>query len=51
MRPAITRGLGSDRRRTNICRIGFHVQDYILTALCLVPYVVWLGALVLGGMR
>lgn len=36
---------------TNICRIGFHVQDYILTALCLVPYVVWLGALVLGGMR
>ena len=38
---ALTRGLGGEVRRTNVCRIGFHVQDWIFTALCLVPYVIW----------
>lgn len=27
---AVTRGLGSGVRRTNICRIGFHLFDYLL---------------------
>lgn len=36
---ALTRGLGGDVKRTNICKIGFHSQDYTVVALCLVPYV------------
>lgn len=36
---ALTRGLGGDVKRTNICKIGFHVQDHIVIALCFVPYV------------
>lgn len=31
---ALTRGLGGEVRRTNICRIGFQVQDIIFIALC-----------------
>lgn len=38
---ALTRGLGGEVRRTNICRIGFHWQDYIVIAICLVPYILW----------
>ncbi len=36
---ALTRGLGGDVKRTNICKIGFHFQDHIVITLCLVPYV------------
>ena len=38
---ALTRGLGGEVKRTNVCHIGLHVQDYILLLLCLVPYVLW----------
>jgi len=31
---ALTRGLGGTVKRTNICRIGFGVQDILLIALC-----------------
>lgn len=31
---ALTRGLGGEAKRTNVCRIGFRIQDYILIALC-----------------
>ncbi len=31
---ALTRGLGGGEKRTNICRIGFGVQDILLTSLC-----------------
>ena len=31
---ALTRGLGADRNRTSICRIGFRAQDYLLLAVC-----------------
>lgn len=31
---ALTRGLGGDAKRTNICRIGFKIQDIVLIALC-----------------
>ena len=34
---ALTRGLGGTVRRTNICRIGFHVQDILMILLCLAP--------------
>lgn len=37
---ALTRGLGGDVRRTNICRIGFKIQDLIVIALCGVLFVV-----------
>lgn len=36
---ALTRGLGGDVKRTNVCKIGFHVQDIIAILLCIVPYV------------
>lgn len=39
---ALTRGLGGDVRRTNICKIGFHMQDYVLLGIGLIPYVVWI---------
>lgn len=38
---AITRGLGASIKRTNICEIGFHIQDIILIAIslgCLVVF-------------
>ncbi len=35
---ALTRGLGGTVARTNICRIGFHLQDYICFLLCLIPW-------------
>ena len=31
---ALTRGLGAPNKRTNICKIGFHVQDIIAILLC-----------------
>lgn len=44
---ALTRGLGGQVRRTNICKIGFHVQDVVVFVLCAVPYV--LLVLNMGG--
>ena len=35
---ALTRGLGGNVRRTNICRIGFRLQDLIVLILCLIPW-------------
>ena len=32
---ALTRGLGSPKKRTNMCDIGFRVWDYIFFALCI----------------
>ena len=32
---ALTRGLGGPVKRTNICEIGFHVQDVIFLLICL----------------
>lgn len=31
---ALTRGLGAPEKRTNVCRIGFHMQDLMLFILC-----------------
>ena len=39
---ALTRGLGAPVRRTNICRIGFRLQDLILMAVCLAAFMVWI---------
>ena len=39
---ALTRGLGAPVRRTNICRIGFRVQDVILIMGCLFVIAVWI---------
>lgn len=35
---ALTRGLGGDVRRTNVCKIGFHRQDMAVIALCVAPF-------------
>lgn len=36
---ALTRGLGGEINRTNICCIGFKVQDYILITLCVAAFI------------
>ena len=38
---ALTRGLGAPVRRTNICRIGFHVQDIVAILLCILCFVLF----------
>lgn len=38
---ALTRGLGAPVRRTNVCELGFHVQDIIAIVLCLSCFVVF----------
>ncbi len=35
---ALTRGLGGPVKRTNICEIGFHVQDVFFLLLCVVAF-------------
>lgn len=37
---ALTRGLGGEVRRTNICHIGFKIQDIIFIALCAAAFAV-----------
>ena len=39
---ALIRGLGAPVKRTNICRIGLRIQDYLLLACCLLPVCVWI---------
>ncbi len=39
---ALTRGLGAPVKRTNICDIGFHVQDLIAFFLCLVSVTIFI---------
>lgn len=39
--------LGGEVKRTNICKIGFHIQDYLLFVVCLIPYAVWIMGRVL----
>lgn len=36
---ALTRGLGGEVRRTNICKIGFRFWDWVILTLCAVPFV------------
>lgn len=36
---ALTRGLGGEVRRTNVCKIGFRFWDWIIITLCAVPFV------------
>ncbi len=31
---ALTRGLGAPVKRTNVCSVGFHIQDLIILAVC-----------------
>ena len=37
---ALTRGLGGNVKRTNICKIGFRMQDYVAMTLCLIPWII-----------
>jgi len=36
---ALTRGLGSPVRRTNICNIGFRAIDIVLIVFCIILFV------------
>lgn len=46
---ALTRGLGGDVKRTNICNIGFRLQDIVVFLICLLPWGMmvcgWIGLL------
>ncbi len=35
---ALTRGLGGTVKRTNVCEIGFHMQDWVVFLLCATAY-------------
>jgi energy-coupling factor transport system permease protein len=39
---ALTRGLGAPVKRTNIGKIGFHIQDIVFILICLISLVVFL---------
>ena len=41
---ALTRGLGAPVRRTDICKIGFHIQDAIMFILCIAGFALTLGS-------
>ena len=41
---ALTRGLGAPVRRTDICKIGFHLQDIVLFILCIAGFVLTLAS-------
>ena len=41
---ALTRGLGAPVKRTDICKIGFHLQDIILFVLCIAGFALTLGS-------
>ena len=41
---ALTRGLGAPVRQTDICKIGFHVQDIIMFILCAAGFALTLGS-------
>ena len=41
---ALTRGLGAPVKRTDICRIGFHWQDILMIALCILSFILTLGS-------
>ena len=43
---AITRGLGGDVKRTNLCQIGFKIWDWLIILICLAPYVIWTWSLI-----
>ena len=34
---ALTRGLCAEKKRTNICRIGFHIQDIAAFVIAVLP--------------
>ncbi|MBU5317535.1 energy-coupling factor transporter transmembrane protein EcfT [Clostridium bornimense] len=38
---ALTRGLGAPVKRTNVCRIGFHIQDIFIIIICTSCFVVF----------
>ena len=44
---ALTRGLGVDTRRTNVCQVGFHLQDVVLFMIGVIPVIM----LVLGKLE
>ena len=37
---ALTRGLGGEVKRTNVCKIGFGTFDYVFLLVCMIPYIV-----------
>ena len=42
---ALTRGLGAPVKRTNICRIGFRLQDILFLLLCAAAAIIWILSL------
>lgn len=41
---ALTRGLGAPVKRTDICRIGFHAQDILMIAVCVLSFILTIGS-------
>lgn len=45
---ALTRGLGAPVKRTDICKIGFHIQDIMMILICIAGFALTLGGRWLG---
>ena len=41
---ALTRGLGAPVKRTDICKIGFHAQDILMIAVCVLSFILTIGS-------
>ncbi len=39
---ALTRGLGSPVKRTNVCEIGFRLRDWLLCLLAIAALLIWM---------
>ena len=48
---ALTRGLGGPVKRTNICKLGFHVQDVIFLLICLGAFAAQIYVLAARGVK
>ncbi len=48
---ALTRGLGGECKRTNVCKIGLHLQDYFFMLICVAAFVLLISDKlgILGG--
>lgn len=47
---ALTRGLGSPTKRTNICQIGFRTWDHLVLLLCIAVVINWMKVTIGGNL-
>ena len=48
---AITRGLGAPVKRTNVCEIGFHMHDFLITMVMIMMTVLYVWFSLQSGVK